>query len=219
MTTIELLAAVWAAATALGLGLLIRRARYSAAPSPLLQPGVGQTSSSGSSPNEAALLLGESRELDVEHEFSAVIGALHELAAANIVELQTVLQPGIKIWSDLDALREVLIQTLTDAIHRAAGGGVLLSAHWDGGCIQTTITDDAAPGDPMRLRASLQRVEECISLQGGTLEISCSALHGNVLTFRLPGVGEPPRAASDDAPTEEPQVREISRHRVVRSAP
>jgi hypothetical protein len=147
--------------------------------------------------------------LDVEREFGAAIGALRDLAAENRMELQVVLQPGLKIWSDPYALRQRLVEVMTHAIGRAPGGGVLLCAHWHGGRVHTTITDDGAPGDPMRLRVSLRRIEECVALPGGTLEATCRAVRGNVLTLRLPGVGEPVPPVSDDMPMEEPQMPEI----------
>lgn len=219
MTTIVLLAAGWAAATALGLGWLILRTRHPIARNPRLPRAGGLAPTSIRPPDEATLLPLASRELDVEREFGAAISALHGLAADNMVELQVVLQSGLKIWSDPYALRQILIEVMTHAIRHAAGGGVLLCAHWHGGRVHTTITDDGVAGDPLRLRALLRRVEECVALQGGTLEVSCSALRGNVVTLRLPGVGEPAPPGPDDAPMEEPQVREIPPGRVVRSAP
>jgi hypothetical protein len=216
MTTIELLAAGWAGVTGLGLGLVILRAWRATAPSPR---AAGLASLPIQSADEAPLLPFTSRELDVEREFGAAINALHGLAAANMVEFEVALQPGLKLWSDPYALRQILIDALAQAIHRAAGGGVLLSAQWHGGRVHTTITDDGPPGDPMRLRAALRRAEECVALQGGTLEISWSVARGNVLSVRLPGVGEPAPSLSDDTPMEEPRVREMPRGRVVRSAP
>jgi hypothetical protein len=219
MTIIELLAAGWAAATAICVGVVVLRARHVAAPGSRPAGTAAPASDPVLPPQEAPLLPLASRELDVEREFGAAINALRSLAAENMIEFEVVLQPGLKIWSDPYALRQILIEALTHAVHRAAGGGVLLSAQWHGGRVHTTITDDGPPGDPMRLRASLRRVEECVALQGGTLEINCSAARGNVLTIRLPGVGEPACPTSDDTPMEEPTVREIPRGRVVRSAP
>lgn len=219
MTTIELLAAGWAAATALGLGIVMLRARH--APAAITHRSRGDGVASGPVPpaEDAPLLPFVSRELDVEREFGAATNALRDLAAEHMVEFQAALQPGLKIWSDPYALRQILIEALTQAVHRAAGGGVLLSAHWHGGRVHITITDDGPPGDPMRLRAALRRVEECVALQGGTLEVYCSATRGNVLTVRLPGIGEPAPPPFDDTSMEEPRVREMPRGRVVRSAP
>lgn len=220
MTTIELLAAGWATVTGVGLGLLILRARHTSAPRPGVPRAAGPVPSSGQQPpEEAALLPYASRELDVEREFGAAISALRDLATENMVELQVGLQPGLKIWSDPYALRQLLIEVMTHAIRRAAGGGVLLCAHWHGGRVHITVTDDGEPGDPPRLRASLRRIEECVALQGGTLEINCRAPRGNVLTLRLPGVGEPAPPPTDDTPMEEPRLREMPHGRVVRSAP
>lgn len=215
---VEILAVGWAVATALGIGFLVLRARHTKPSMPMTAFTSTDSASWPASPDASPLLPFASRQLDVEREFTAALTALRELAAQNLVELQVVIRPNLVVWTDPYALRHVLIEVLTQAIQRAAGGGVLLCANWHGGRVHTTITDDGAPGDPALLAAALRQVEQCIALQGGTLEITCSALRGNVVTLRLPGVGEPPVSVSDDAALEEPTVREALRRGVVRSA-
>lgn len=128
MTTIELLAAGWAAATVVGLCWLLLRARHAAQPAPRLPHAAGPACVPAQPPEETALPPFASRELDVEREFGAAISALRDLAAENMKELQVMLQPGLKIWSDPYALRQLLVEVMTHAIGRAPGGSVLLCA-------------------------------------------------------------------------------------------
>jgi len=209
----EWLAVGWAVATAMCLGFLALRA-WRGGPSTNQAPANGVWHESA---DHGALLPITSRELNVEREFGAALAAVRDLAARSSVELQVVIQHGLVVWSDPYVLRQVLTGILVQAIDRAAQGGILLCAHWHGGRVHTTITDDGPPGDPAYLRGALRRVEETVALQGGTLEIACSATRGNVVTLRLPGPGEPAGTPADEGAVEEVAIAAALRSRVVRS--
>lgn len=213
MGLLEWLAIGWAGATVVCLGFLATRARRRGrAVESALANGAWHATA-----GHAALLPITSRELSVEREFGAALAAVRELAAGRLVELQVAIQHGLVVWSDPYVLRQILTEILTLAIDRAPEGGILLCAHWHGGRVHTTITDDGPPGDPALLRGALRRVEETVALQGGTLEIACSVTRGNVVTLRLPGVGEPLASPMDDGAVEQVIIPQMPRSRAVRS--
>ncbi len=92
----------------------------------------------------------------------------------------------------------MLGQMLAQAIERAAGSAVLISAGWHGGRVQVTVTDDAPAGDHAALVGRLREVEQFAALQGGTLEIECWKARGNRVVLRMPGKVAPDALANDE---------------------
>ncbi len=137
---------------------------------------------------EAALVTFESRELDVEYELWCVLATFQDAAQRHEVELQVAVQPRLTVWADPCALRQMLIGMLARAIERTEGGGVLVTAAWHGGRVQVSVIDDGPATDPKNVAAALRHVEQCATLQGGTLEIESGNLHGTRVVLRMPGI-------------------------------
>ncbi len=143
----------------------------------------------------------ESRELGVDKEISATLAELQDVAHRHRVELQIAVQPELAVWADPGVLRRMLSGMVTQAVERANGSAVLLSAGWHGGRVQMTVTDDRPGGDHAALVGRLREVEQYAALQGGTLEIECWKLRGTRVVLRMPGkVLSDPLAADDDVP-------------------
>ena len=92
----------------------------------------------------------------------------------------------------------MLLGILSQAIERAAGSALLVSASWHGGRMQLTVMDDGPAGNPAALMGRLREVEQCAALQGGTLEMECRPLRGNKVVLRMPGTGAPEELLADD---------------------
>jgi len=129
----------------------------------------------------------ESRELGVGQEISATLAEFQDVAHRHRVELQIAVQPELAVWADPGALRRMLTGMVTQAVERAEGSAVLLSASWHGGRVQMTVTDDRPDGDHAALVGRLREVEQYAALQGGTLEIECWKLRGTRVVLRMPG--------------------------------
>jgi hypothetical protein len=214
-----IIAAVWLLLTVFCGGVLVlwarRTRRFKAAP----PPRAHQSPTWGIPGDSPDLLPLASRELDVARECAGALAALRALAAENLIELQLAVQPKLAIWADPYALRHALIELLTQAIERAAGGAVLLAAGWHGGRVQFSVTDDGDRQDHAALTALLRRVDPYIALQGGTLEVGYTSTQGNVVIARLPGVREPPsQMIEEPAVEEEHVVRDIRSLGVPRDA-
>jgi hypothetical protein len=152
----------------------------------------------------------ESRELGVDHEISTTLAEVQDMAHRHRVELQIAVQPHLAVWADPGVLRRMLAGMLTQAVERAEGGAVLLSASWHGGRVQMTVTDDRPAGDHAVLVGKLREVEQCAALQGGTLEIECWKLRGNRVVLRMPGKLMPDRPAADDDDISDAPVAGVS---------
>lgn len=199
MQAVEWLVAGWTVLSVLGIGVILLatwRAEREAVPPGAAEPapdGTAATASARPAPLTASAL-------DVAREFAAALAAVQELATENLIELQMTVQPRLAVWTNPAALQRCLTTGLTQAIQRAASA-VLLCANWHGGRVHVTVLDDGAVGNPAVLTASLREVEQVVALQGGTLEIACIPGRGNVLTLRLPGLGEPePETPEDEMP-------------------
>jgi hypothetical protein len=142
------------------------------------------------------LMTFESRELDVEQEVSAALAQLQEAAHGHRVELQLAVQPKLAMWADPCALQQMLIGVVSQAIERAKGGAILVSAIWHGGRVQVTVMDDGPADDHEALMGQLREVAQCTALQGGTLEVECHRPSGNKVMLRMPGTSQD--AGSDD---------------------
>jgi len=201
---VGLLGAGWAVLTGLSIGFLALlgwRAR---------QRVVISRSASASSAqpvprqDDIRLMTFESRELDVEHEVCGALAQLQEMAHRHQVELQVAVQPRLAMWADPCALQQMLVEMLSQAMQRAEGGAVLVSADWHGGRVQVTVTDDGPAGDHAALVGRLREVEQFAALQGGTLEIECWKLRGNRVVLRMPGKVAPDTLSTDDDEPDDP---------------
>jgi hypothetical protein len=161
------------------------------------------------------LMTFESRELDVEHEVWAAVAQLQEMAHRHQVELQVAVQPKLAMWADPCALQQMLVGILSQAIERAEGGAVLVSAGWHGGRVQVTVMDDGSAGDHATLLGLLREVAQCAALQGGTFEIECRKLSGTRAVLRMPGTGAPTAMSTDDEVSDESPVHDASWTRAV----
>ena len=120
------------------------------------------------------------------------------MAARNQVETQVAVQQNLAVWADPCALQQMLLGILSQAIDRAEGSSMLVSASWHGGRTQVSVLDDGPAGDPALLVSRLRDVEQCAALQGGTLEVECRPLRGNKVVLRMPGAGVPEAPSAED---------------------
>lgn len=208
-TLLEWAGLAWAVLTALTIGFVAlaeRRSRQRAAAS---QPAVASPDPpvlSSGDPQPAAY---ETRELDVGDEVGAAWAQFRALAQRQHVELQVTTEPRLVVRADPAALRRMLAGMLVQAVERAAGRAVLLSAGWHGGRVQVTVTDDGPPGDHATLVGKLREVEQCAALQGGTLEIECWKQRGNRVVLRMPGKLAPETHSADGEATDEADARDL----------
>jgi hypothetical protein len=197
----------WVALTALSSGFVVlvgwrarQRAARLAAPS-------GPVSANPTPPlpwhGDVGLVTFESRKLEVDHEISGALAQLRDVALRDQVEVQVVVQPSLAVWADPCALRQMLLGIVSQAIERAEGSALLVSASWHGGRTQVIVMDDGPAGDPAILMGRLREVEQCAALQGGTLEFECRPLRGNKVVLRMPGAVAPDAHSTDDDVPEE----------------
>jgi len=200
-SSIGLLGLGWVALTGLSIGfvaLVEWRARQLTARYATSQSATADLAQPGPRYGEVRLATFESQKLDVDHEVSAALVQLRDMVMRGRVELQVVVQPGLGVWADPCALLQMLLGILSQAIERAAGSALLVSASWHGGRMQLTVMDDGPVGNPAALMGRLRDVEQCAALQGGTLEIECRPLRGNKVVLRMPGTGAPEELLADD---------------------
>jgi len=184
---VEWFAVGWAVLSVLSIGfvlLLAWRGRQRAAivPSVAAQPDVPAPLHGNLHPATF-----EARELDIGDEVAQALAQSRDVAQRHHVELQITVQSRLAVWADPGALRQMLARMLAQAIERAAGGAVLISAGWHGGRVQVTVTDDGPAGDHPGLMGGLREVEQFVALQGGTLEVECWKARGNRVVLRMPG--------------------------------
>jgi len=207
---VGLLGAGWIVLTGLSVGFLALLgwrarqrdaiARSAAASPPPLVPWHG----------DIRLMTFVARELDVAHEVAGVLAQLQEMAHRHQVELQVSVQPKLAMWADPCALQQMLVGVLSQAIPRAEGGAVLVSAGWHGGRVQVTVMDDGPAGDHATLLGLLREVAQCAALQGGTFEIECRKGNGTRMVLRMPGTGVQDAMSTDDEVAEEAPARDAS---------
>ncbi len=206
---VGLLGVGWVALTGLSVGflaLLGRRTRqrdavsWSAASAVPVQPVPRH--------GEIRLMTFEARELDVAHEVAGALGQLQAMAHRHQAELQVAVQPKLTMWADPSALQQMLVGLLSQAIARAAGGAVLVSAGWHGGRVQVTVVDDGPAADHATLLGLLREVEQGAALQGGTFEIDCRKGSGTRVVLRMPGTGAQDAMSADDEASDELPVRD-----------
>ena len=206
--SVEWLGAGWGLLTGLSIGFLALlgwRARQRAA----------RAKSASASPtrvvpqhDDMRLMTFESRELDVAHEVAGALAQLQEVAHRHQVELQVTVQPKLAIWADPCALRQMLVKLLLQAMARAEGGAVLVSAGWHGGRVQMIVMDDGPAADHATLIGLLREVAQYTALQGGTLEIECRKLTGTRVVLRMPGAGAQDAMSPDDEVADESAERD-----------
>jgi hypothetical protein len=217
--SMELLGAGWGALAGLSVGflaLLAWRARQRAA---TIRSDPATPAVLAPRHDDAPLMTFESRELDVEHEVSAVLAELQAAVQHRQVELEVAVLPRLAIWADPCALRQMLTGMLARAIEHAVGGGVLITASWHGGRVQICVIDDGPATDHATLAAALRQVEQCAALQGGTLDIECGKLRGTRVVLRMPGAsGSDAHATEEVDASERPTVRDAPWARVVNVA-
>jgi hypothetical protein len=155
---------------------------------------------------ELPLMTFESRELDVEQEVARALAQLQELAHLHRIELQVAVQPQLAMWADPCALQQMLLGVLSQAMERADGAAILVSAGWHGGRVQVAVMDDGPAGDHATLISQLREVAQCTALQGGTLEIECRKLSGNKVVLRMPGPVAQAAVPTDADVSDEPAM-------------
>jgi len=197
----------WVALTALSSGFVVlvgwrarQRAARLAAPS---EPVSANPAPPLPRHGDVGLVTFESRKLEVDHEISGALAQLRDVALRDQVELQVVVQPNLAMWADPCALSQMLLGIVSQAIERAEGSALLVSASWHGGRTQVIVMDDGPAGDPAILMGRLREVEQCAALQGGTLELECRPLRGNKVVLRMPGAVAPDAHSTDDDVPEE----------------
>jgi hypothetical protein len=177
----------WAALSVLSIGfvlLLAWRGRQRAA---IIPPVAAQPAIPAPLHDDLHPATFETRELDIGDEVAQALAQSREVAQRHHVELQITAQSQLAVWADPGALRQMLARMLAQAMERAAGGAVLISAGWHGGRVQVTVTDDGPAGDHPGLMGGLREVEQFAALQGGTLEVECWKARGNRVVLRMPG--------------------------------
>jgi hypothetical protein len=212
--SVELFGAGWGALTGLSIGFLALQAWRGRRHGARVQSTWENPAEQASPHRDTPLMTFESRELDVMQEVAGSLAQLRASAQHQQVEFQVSVQPRLAVWADPCALRQMLSGILAQAMERAVGGAVLLSAVWHGGRVQVTVMDDGPASDRAAMAGSLRQVEQCAALQGGTLEIECRSPHGNRVVLRMPGSGVPDVLETEDDVVEEPTVRDAPWSRV-----
>jgi hypothetical protein len=206
VNSVELIGALWGALSGVCVGFVVLRGwrawrgasgSPAASPSPALAPLLQ---------GDSRLMTFESRELDLGREVSGALAQLQDAPQRYHVEVQISVPPDLAIWADPDVLRQMLAGILMQAMERAKGAAVLLSAEWHAGRVQVTVVDDGPTADRAALTARLRGVEQYAALQGGMLEIECRSARGNRVVLRMPGSSAPDHALADDDASEEPTV-------------
>jgi hypothetical protein len=193
----------WGALTALTMGFIALAGRRSRQRAAVSQPIAASPDPPVLPSGDLRLVPYETRELDVGDEVAGALAQFRSLAQRYHVELQVTTEPRLTVRADPAALRRMLAGMLVQAVERAAGRAVLLSAGWHGGRVQVTVTDDGPPGDHAALVGKLREVEQCAALQGGTLEIECWKLRGSRVVLRMPGKVAPETESADDDAADE----------------
>jgi hypothetical protein len=135
----------------------------------------------------------------------ALVRLLERLApAARLVgtRLGFAVEAGLVVRANPARLGQALATILQDAVRRAPGGAVLVSAGRHGGRIQIAVSDDGPPArEPAT--AALRDAAEVIALLGGTMERRAPE-GGGVCVIRLPdsvrAAPAAPAAPADTAP-------------------
>jgi hypothetical protein len=200
--SIGLLGLGWVALTGLTSGFVAlvewRARQHAGRQAATLEPGSANLAQPVPRHGDVRMVTFESRRLDVDHAVSGALAQLRDVVLRDEIELSVVVQPGLAVWADPCALLQMLLGIFSQAIERAEGGALLVSASWHGGRTQLTAIDDGPAGDSAVLAGRLREVEQCAALQGGTLEIECRPLRGNKVVLRMPGIGAPAELSSDE---------------------
>jgi signal transduction histidine kinase len=133
--------------------------------------------------------------LDPERELVLAVQDVTSLAADGSVRLETAIQPGLAVWADKAALRQMLAAPLRAAVARSPGGRVLLGAGRHGGRVQVSVLDDGLPTDRGLQEAELREAARLVALHGGTLEVNVRANAGTTVVIRLPEPAAAPAGA------------------------
>jgi hypothetical protein len=203
-----LLGVGWGALTGLSfafMGLLAWRARQHAAAA---ASAIANSAAPIRPIANAGLVTFDSQSLTVEHEVAGALSQLQDIVQRRQVELTVAVQPMLTLWANSCALQQIFVGVLVQAIERAQGGAVLLSAGWHGGRVQLTIMDDGPASDRAALIGRLRDVAQYVALQGGTLEVECRPPRGNRVVLRLPGTGAAEVLATEEDLPEQPTVRD-----------
>ncbi len=165
-------------------------------------PNVPSVTPSGNAPLRLA---GE--PLDAERELISVAQDVAGAAMARSVRLETAIQPGLTVWADKAALREMLAAPLRAAIARSGGGRVLVGAGRRGGRTQISVLDDGLLLDRAVQEAELREAAHLAALHGGTFEVNVRTNAGTAVVIRLPEPAAVPARApvSDGTPEPAPQ--------------
>jgi hypothetical protein len=98
-------------------------------------------------------------------------------------------------------LADLLEELLTDAIHGAPGGRLLLTAAHHGDRIHVGVTDDVPGADPAVRTARVRGLMERVALRGASLDIDVRPADGTTMTLRFAAAIE---ASQDDRAPPEP---------------
>ncbi len=131
-----------------------------------------------------------------------VVATLASLAHRHAVALQVAVPYGLPlIAAERTMLRQSLLEVLLDALDRAAGGRVEISAAAEGRCVRLEVIGrPPAKGPPVRERSDAGRLavsRRLAALQGAALETD---VHGDgfLVRFTLPTVETPVALVVDD---------------------
>lgn len=121
---------------------------------------------------------------DAAAELQGLLPSFAPLVAHQLVDMDVAIQPTLLTGVDAKVIRNVFSAVLSDTLHRAAYGRVLLSAMRLEPWIHIALTDDVTDGYEGR-EAHLRDLAEALALQGGSLAIE-TRREGATVTIRLP---------------------------------
>lgn len=128
-------------------------------------------------------------------------------AATRFTALEMAVEPGLPVRWDEDALARALRFVVQDALGRAEGGRVLVTAGRHGGRVRVAVSDDGPAGDREMQEALLREPQQIFALMGATMEVEPQPGQGTTVVIRLPEPGplraslaEPQAAPATDRP-------------------
>lgn len=129
---------------------------------------------------------------------AAVLSEETPRAATQFTALEMAVAPGLAMHWDRQALSAALRLVVRDAISRASGGRVLVTASRHGGRVQIGVSDDGKPVDRETHEALLREPQQILALMGATMDVA-PAPEGTTVALRLPEPG--PIRNQDHHPT------------------
>ncbi|HET6182714.1 MAG TPA: hypothetical protein VFA03_03860 [Acetobacteraceae bacterium] len=119
----------------------------------------------------------------------AVLNAELAACTAQFTGLEMAVEPGLMLRWDRDALGTALHLILQDALGRAAGRRVLVTASRHGGRVQIVVSDDGDVRARDVQEAMLREPQQILALMGGTIDVDPQPGRGTRIALRLPDTG------------------------------